>query len=466
MKSRNSEHKATLLILLFMLYSCSASNISAVGGNQPQWVKERPVSEEYYIGIGMADKEQDNYIRVAKNNALSDMISEISVNISSNSVLRQFEDQAGFREEFESITKMSMKDELEGYELVDSYNGQDNYWVYYRLSIDKYQRIKREKLEKAKNLAKGFFEKAQASEKNLEIHNALNYYVKAFEAVKGHLEEDLSIFVLNEGRINLGNAIYQNIQEIFSNLKVVPSKEVFQVRALSEKKPEVKAIVYYETSDTKNRIANLPFTFSFPNLSIEKAENVHSNSSGEIICSIANMAPGGKQRKIKAALNTQVYFGEKQGANLLRQMFSLQGSVPYGYLTINVTDLKAYLQAEETEFGKPATGNPVSNIIKKALSENFFSFVPSSDEADIIVKVITNTVEGKKMDQYDLYTAYLSCNISITNASTNEEVYSTVLQNIKGMKGGSFRLAAQDAREKAEKQIQQIIIPELRQIQF
>ncbi|MCF8335823.1 MAG: LPP20 family lipoprotein [Bacteroidales bacterium] len=466
MKASNLGYKTPLLIWLFILYSCSASNISAVGGNKPQWVKERPVSDEYYIGIGMADKNQDNYISIAKSNALSDMVSEISVNISSNSVLRQFEDQEGFREEFQSITKMNMKDELEGYELVDSYNGKENYWVYYRLAIDKYQKIKREKLERAKNLAKDFFEKAKESEKNYDIHNALNYYAQAFDALKAHLDEDLSVFVLNKGRINLGNAIYQNIQEIFSNLKVMPAKEVFQLRALSEENPSVKAIVYYETNDTKNRIADLPFTFSFPELNIEKTENVHSNSSGEMICSIANRIPGGKQRKIKTVLNTQVYFGEKSEKNLLNQMFRLQGSVPYGYLTINVTNLKAYFQAEETEFGKSVSENPVANIFKKALSEHYFSFVPDLDKAEVIIKVTANTKEGKKMDQYDLHTAYLNCNISITNASTNEEVYSTALQNIKGMKSGSFRMAARDAREKAQKRIQQQIIPELRQIKF
>jgi ribosomal protein S11 len=70
------------------------------------------------------------------------------------------------------------------------------------------------------------------------------------------------------------------------------------------------------------------------------------------------------------------------------------------------------------------------------------------------------------MDQFDLHTAYLSCHVSITNAKTNEEVYSTGIQNIKGMKSGSFQLAAQDAQKKAKKQIHQQIIPELRKIEF
>jgi hypothetical protein len=271
---------------------------------------------------------------------------------------------------------------------------------------------------------------------------------------------------MNRGRINLGNAIYQNIQEIFSNLRVEPAKEVFQVRALAGNNPEVKAIVYYETTDSKDRIANLPFTFSFPGVDIEIAEQVQSNSSGEIICSGSHGYPGGKKQKIKATLNTEVYFGEDQGGSLLKQMFNHQGSIPYGYITVDVAELRAYYNVEETEFGKPAHGKPISGLIKKALSENFFSFVPNQDQADVIIKVSANTVEGKKLDNYDLHTAYLNCNISIVNAATSEEVYSTVLQNIKGMKSGSFSMAAMDAREKAKTKIEQQIIPELRQIQF
>jgi small nuclear ribonucleoprotein (snRNP)-like protein len=248
---------------------------------------------------------------------------------------------------------------------------------------------------------------------------------------------------------------------------VVPAEQVFRIRTLSADNPEVKAIIYYSKNNNRNRISNLPFTFSFPELDIDRTENVQSNSSGETICSIAEMAPKGNQRKIMTALNTEIYFGKETAGNILQKMFSLQGSVPYGYLTVNVEDLKAYFESVETEFGRPAMGQPVTNLFKKELSENFFSFVSDRDDADVIVKVTANTVEGKIIERYDnLHNAYLDCNITISNARTNKEVYSTGLQNIRGTKTGSFSLAAQDAREKAKKQIQQKIIPELRQIKF
>ncbi|MGM0497190.1 MAG: LPP20 family lipoprotein [Bacteroidota bacterium] len=454
-----------ILLFLFFVSSCTASNVSSGSQKKPDWVKDRPVSDEYYIGIGMAKTYEDNYTKVAKNNALTDMISEISVKISNNSVLSQFEDESGFKEEFESITKSKMKDELDNHELVDTWEGKDNYWVYYRLSKEKYHKKKQERLDKAKELAKDFYEKAREAEKSYNISNALNYYVKAFDAVKPHLDEDISVFTF-DGRINLGNRIYQNIQEIFSSVEFEPDQNEFDIRTLSAGNNSVTATVYYSKDGNKKPVSDLPVVFSFPELDIDKTEQVHSNSSGIITCSIAEMAPKGNQQKVRMALNTDVYFGEETQDNLLKQMFHLRGSVPYDYLILNVTELNAYLEAEEKEFGETSTGKPVTNIFKKALSEDFFSFVPDKSEADVIVKISASTSKGKKMDNYDLHTAYLDCDISITNAKNSAEIYSTGLSNIKGMKGGGFNMAAKDAREKVEKQIKELIIPDLRKMNF
>lgn len=465
MKIRKLAFHSLLFLILIGLNSCSASKTSAGRTKKPDWVKDRPVSEKYYIGIGMAKTYESNYIKVAKNNALTDMISEISVKISSNSVLRQFEDDAAFKEEFESVTKTHIKDELEGYQLVDTWKGKNDYWVYYRLSKEKYKRIKREKLEKAKELSKDFYEQARKAEKSYQIANALNYYVKAFEAVKTHLDEDLSVFTL-DGRINLGNKIYQNIQEIFSSITFEPARQVFHIRALSSDNAAVEATVFYDKQGDRRPIADFPVTFSFPNSNIDKTEEVRSNNSGMVTCSMASMAPKGKQQKIKMALNTDIFFGKNSKNQLLNQMFASKSSIPYDYLIVNVKELKAYFESNETEFGKPASGKPVTQLFKKALSEEFFSFVPKKEKADVIVKVSANTTKGKKMNNYDLHTAYLNCNISITKTSDSAEIYSTGLNNIKGMKTGGFHMAAKDAREKAEKKIEQKIISDLRKINF
>ena len=457
--------KAIILMMIFSLFACSSANIGS-SGKKPRWVKQRPVNDAYYTGIGVASTSDPHYMKVAKNNALTDLTSEISVKISGNSVLHQLEDEAGFREEFESFTRTSLRDQLEGYELADSYTGKDKHWVYYRLSKQKYQRIKQEKLDRAKDLAKDFYEKGRKAESSYDIHQALNYYVKAFEAIKPHLDEDLSIFVLNRGRINLGNALYESIQELFSSIRVQPDQEVFRIRALSGDNDPVTATVYYQDNGNRHPVEDLPFTCSFPDLDIGQTESVQSNASGNITCNIAEMAPKGMQQRIKATLNTDVYFGENSEGNILPGLFDAEGSLPFGYLTVQIRELQAYIEAQEQSLGRSGSTHPVTDIFRQVLTKNFFSLVEDRSIADVIIKVEASTTKGKFMEQYDLYTAYLNCNISVINASKQTRVYSTGLQNIKGMKTGSYEMAARDARSKAREQIQQKIIPELRTIKF
>jgi len=458
--------KAILLLMIFSFYACSSTNIGRSNGKAPRWLKERPANDAYYTGIGMASTSQANYMKVAKNNALTDMASEISVKISGNSVLHQLEDEAGFREEYESFTRTSLKDQLEGYEMADSYKGRDHYWVYYRLPKEEYHRLKREKRNRAKDLAKDFYEKGIEAESSYNIHQALNYYVKAFDAIKPHLDEDLSIFLLNRGRINLGNSLYESILELFSSIRVQPDQEVFRIRALSGDNDPVTATVYYQHNGNKHPVEDLPFTLSFADLTITQTESVQSSATGKINCNIAEMAPKGKQQRIKATLNTDVYFGQNNGRNILSRLFSAEGSLPYGYLTVQVRALQAFFEAQEQSFGRSGSSHPVTNIFRQALTKNFFSLVEDRSKADVIVKVEASTTKGKFMKRYDLYTAYLNCNISVIHASKQTKVYSTGLQNIKGMKTGGYEMAARDARSKAREQIHQKIIPELRTIKF
>ena len=81
----------------------------------------------------------------AKKNALYDLASEIKVDISSNSVLYTVQNNNNFNENFNSLIKLSNSDNIEGYTLVDSYENEKQYWVYYQLDKQEYANRKAEK---------------------------------------------------------------------------------------------------------------------------------------------------------------------------------------------------------------------------------------------------------------------------------------------------------------------------------
>lgn len=454
-----------LFILILTVIFITGFGLDAQSKRKPKWIKDKPVDKEYYIGISKASKEnsETDYLELAKNKALADLISEISVNISSNSILYQIEDDKGLQETYQAQIELAAKDYIEGYELVDTWEDKNEYWVYYRLSKADYKRRKQEILDRAIDLSKDFYEKAKQAEKEYNIHNALTYYVKSFDAIKKHIGEDLSVFTM-EGRIYLDNAIYQSIQDIFSRIKIVPGKEVYELQALSSDNKAVYVKVKLRTELETQNISNIPLIFYFPDSDINETEKVHSLNNGKAVCSIASMAPKGKTQIIRAELNTDVYFGPDSPDNLLKNIFSRRNIRPYGNINVVVKEIIAYLESQEMFLGDYDYNNPITRLFEQELSRNFFSFTKDKEQADVIVRIDSEVTKGEKLNKYNLHTSFLNCNIRIIKTGTELEIYNESLHDIKGMKSGSFDIAAKDAIEKAENKIKNSIIPSIRRI--
>jgi len=128
---------------------------------RPAWLSAKPAEDIYYVGIGHSIKDgTNNYIQSAKKSALEDLISEIKVNVSSSSVLTSIDVNKEFSEKYEQIINTTVADELEEYEQVDSWEDERNYWLYYRLSKQRYHDIKEQQKRDAVSLALDFFTKA------------------------------------------------------------------------------------------------------------------------------------------------------------------------------------------------------------------------------------------------------------------------------------------------------------------
>ena len=102
--------------------------------NEPNWVQKDLMIKTFH-GIGVVSKyNSENYIQTAKNNALNDIASEISINISSELVDIMIEQSGMSEEQSRSEIQALTKADLEGYELVDTWDNGNEYWVYYKLS--------------------------------------------------------------------------------------------------------------------------------------------------------------------------------------------------------------------------------------------------------------------------------------------------------------------------------------------
>ena len=115
--------KITYLFFLLLFFGNTAF------AQAPEWVTNRPNSPLHYIGVSSASKNNTSFQKIAKRNALDDLLSEIRVTIQSVSILNQMDKDGTFREAFESTIKSTVADEIENLELVDTHEDEQNYWI-------------------------------------------------------------------------------------------------------------------------------------------------------------------------------------------------------------------------------------------------------------------------------------------------------------------------------------------------
>lgn len=451
------------LILIILVFS----SLSFAGRRPPKWVKNRPVSSDYYIGISVVKKGVENYMQLAKNKALQDLASQISINISSNSVLHQFEDNTSFTEEFESQVKTSLVQELEGYELVASWNNKrgEEYWEYYRLSKKQYALMQRLKLNKAKKLAQNYFEEAREYESKLDLIQALSYYSKSIVALKEHLDRDLSVMTF-EGSVNLGTEIYKRIQNVYSNIQFVPVNKYIKIEISTSVKDPFLVKANWLSDEGEKELVNLPLRFGFISGGGILNKKVNTDEFGYASSQLTRVTSKQKLQKVEAALDLSSILKQDDEDYELIRMFLTPDLAPKCSVILNVERLKAYMLFSEKIFGKNSRRSILKNAIKKELSENFFSFTEDKDSANVILDVKTNVTKGeiKEGRNYKVHIVYLDCFFSLTDIKSGFEIFNDAIYEVKGMKPVSYNYAVKEAYEQAVEEIHNTIVPKLNQL--
>jgi len=102
----------------------------------PSWVRQHPVHPDYYTGVGIARKlpGQTNHLARARDEALSEIASNIAINIISESILKTIQEAGIQKETFEANITSNTKALLESYELVETWENDKEFRAYYRLS--------------------------------------------------------------------------------------------------------------------------------------------------------------------------------------------------------------------------------------------------------------------------------------------------------------------------------------------
>ena len=186
---------------------------------KPDWIEQSIKDDNYYFGLGYAPivKKQNTHLNTAKNEAIYDIASQISVQIFSSNILVTIANDKKHVDEYNALIRSKVNTELEGYELVETYANKKEYWVLYRLSKSLYQQQQAQKRADALSLCMAHFAQAEKYEQSADYKNALVFYIKSLDAVKLYLTEKLE-FEWRGEHINPAAVALANIAEILSSI--------------------------------------------------------------------------------------------------------------------------------------------------------------------------------------------------------------------------------------------------------
>ncbi len=317
-------------------------------------------------GIGMAEISEGDYQQKAKQNALSDLVSEIQVVIAANSLLNTLEDDGNVKQTFAESIRTEARAEIENFRLVDSWRSDNEYWVYYELNKDDYAALNQE------------------------------------------------LFCSYEGKtINLATELYAALAGVFDGITIVLNPATVSATPFQGIREPIAIGVYRNG----NPLRNIRLKAEFVSGSGDLSSMSPTDESGVAALYVRNITSKQAQQEIGISLIDDVFSLFRKGsyAALFKQMLS---SLPGATLTVNTaqTQTSAYVRSAQSDI------ETVERTVKSLLNNHFFNVVASPSEADIIVTLDNkcrkgNTVPG---ELYNFIEFFSTLGIKIENNRTGQ----------------------------------------------
>ncbi|MFZ1808081.1 MAG: LPP20 family lipoprotein [Cyclobacteriaceae bacterium] len=422
---------------------------------RPEWLSAKPMQDRYYIGIGHSVKDGiNNYIQSAKSSALEDIISEIRVTVSSTSVLSQIDANKEFQERYEQIIKTTASDELEEYEQVDAWEDDQNYWVYYRLSKQRYKEIKDEQKRNAVTLALDFFTKAKQSERAGEDIQALGFYFKGFGAIEKYLGDPIRLEF--EGKeILLTNEIYASIQQILDRIQLVanPAEIMLNRRVATGTETVVVTAIY---KDSKKAIPDLPLKASFEKGAGDVFPEYKTDASGQSKILITKISSKDVEQTVGVKVNMLSFAGAN--ASPIYSLVAERMVAPKVNVLLKVQRPLVYITSDEKTLGVNKSNDQITNRVKNFLTSSGFELTDSRGKAELWMDINANSEKGAVSGS--IYITYVTAVIKVVTLAENKEIYATTLDRIKGY-SLDFERSSQEAYNKSLEVLEKEKLPEL-----
>lgn len=417
---------AKYLLLLFLV-ACGTTRQATKPVVLPDWVQKKPVTADYYNGIGSSPKNGlvAEYQQQAKNNALADLSSEITVNISSKSVLHQFETTLGYSEEYMATTKTESKEDLEGFELVQVFETENQYYIWYRLSKSLYQQLKEQKRQAAVTRGLDFYSKANEFRTKNQYFESMIQYCKGLEIVKPYFSEALEANYQGQN-ILLANELFSGLLSVVNDISITPKINELKVKNGSQVTADM---LEFTCANSKNiPLAGIPILFSLKQKPLQN-NTTESNTLGKVSYTLGTIASLNETTNFIATLDLLNRASQITTDPVLRKMLR-KIEPPKGQITLLIYNPTFYVSTTEKNLDKELDVKKVEPKLMQWVASQNIPVVNEKDKADFVVEATFNTmpkkVEGK------MFYCHLNGEIKVYNQK-KELVYIKPVENIQGV---------------------------------
>lgn len=407
--------KRGLYILLLLLSACS------VGKKQPEWTLQQPFDNGYYSAVVKIPKKAPNYKELARNEAIREISTQISVQIDSDIALKETEANGIPSSELISSIRSSSNNKIRDLQLVGTYETKNDYWAYYRLSKSEYYAWRKNQCEQATAQALNLLNEFDLSQTNLT--SGISALLKGLELIVDYTDMDLTTIYRNK-QINLYNELFFRLNHLTEKVKINYAEKEIDLTAKQRERKSITVFVIYQQEIPVN---NFPVCFNFLSGKGEIVAKGLTDENGKAELIINRITSFSTPQFIEAKPDKDFWLVGIENP-IVKTMFGNLQFLP-ATLKLNVNRPKAFVQYSFNN----TSGTDYRNILLKKLQDLDLEVSTNQNESDYTFKVNIITRNSEFLPLLKQYSAVADAYIELIDSRTGKSIYNTNLTGIKSV---------------------------------
>lgn len=445
-------------VAMGLLAGCSGGRQTA--STAPVWVTESPVNPAYYIGIGSASKAQHplDADAVAKANALDNLSREIRVQVQSTSQTNTLQVNGWLSESFAQTSTSTTREDLEGYELVDTYSNGTDVVVYYRLSKAEHARIQAAKRQAAIERALGHLASATEAKLQGNAQQAVDAAIRGVDAVRPFMDKPLPATLPSGEEGDVGQALLATLDACIAGIELSTSLETATLFVEDAYSGNVEV----QASLNGRPAPNVTLSYTYRRGDLPTRGQVVTDARGMATVRLERFEPHVTQTTLEVRVDPVAF---AQGLPIAHPFQTAVRSLqsPPLRLEVALAPVELYVVLDELAFGKTRDREVLGPAIQQALQRANVTLVGSGNARQrtpantMVLTVQADTRPGGSGQGFT--TVYLDLVGTVTDAS-GATIFTQTKTNIKGIQLDLPR-ATDVAYDKGRVLMEEEFIPQL-----